>query len=188
MEKKEKKWSQTTESTNKSSNAAKFKSKIIRCLPLLMETCQCIANALLYKQIQTHTKRCEQASEWVRNISTDYGFKSRGLKVCAHCVCVCPFLHSQNTHNWNIKSKRKSKWKTDDKNNFCTLRRLSCREKYASLCYEKIYLLKSLAPKYIHTQHTRRKQENETLTHPYLNHRCNLWHMELTKNWTQFYI
>lgn len=43
---KEKKWSQTTESTNKSSNAAKFKSKIIQCLPLLMETCQCIENAL----------------------------------------------------------------------------------------------------------------------------------------------
>lgn len=88
---------------------------------------------------------------------------------CTHSI------HTIETLKANAKANEKPTTKTTFAH--CAIYHA---ERNMHLCAMKrfIYLRAWHRNTYVHTQG---EQENETLTHPYLNHRCNLWHMKINK-------
>lgn len=81
-----------------------FKSKIIRCLSLLVETCQRIANFLQIEKICI----CKDESEWVQNIHWLCLKKPRVKSLC-HCVSAAGRLL---LHLYTYKANEKLTTKT----------------------------------------------------------------------------
>lgn len=134
-----------------------FKSKIIRCLSLLMETCQRIANVLQIEKI------C--ICEWVQNIHWLCIKKARVKSLC-HCVSAAGRLL---LHLYTYKANEKLTTKTTFAH---------CAVYHIGICifvlWKDLFTEELGSDTHTHTTHIFH-------THPYRNHRWNLWHMKLTK-------